>query len=64
MDAVIGWPFRIFLSLCGGIAAWFVDQGSVNFIMIQMAVAILVVTLIVLIATYWRYAVAFLGRRH
>jgi hypothetical protein len=63
MDAIIGWPFRAFLSLCSSIAALFVDKGSINFIMIEMAVAILVVTLIVLVATYGRHAIAFLARR-
>jgi hypothetical protein len=64
MEAIISWPFQVFLSICGIIAAWFMHKGPVNFIMVQMAVAILLIAMIVLIATYWRYLIIPFVRSH
>jgi hypothetical protein len=58
MEAVITWPCHIFLSLCGIIAGWFVDRGSINFLLVRMAVAIMLITISVMLAVYRRSVVA------
>jgi NADH:ubiquinone oxidoreductase subunit H len=59
---VITWPFQIFLSLCDIIAGWFVDRGSINFLLFRMAVAIMLITISVMLAVYGRRAVALFGQ--
>jgi hypothetical protein len=54
----------MFLSLCGVIASMFTERDNINFGLIQMAVAILLVALFVSIAAYWsQIAVWFRNRR-
>ena len=61
MAAVITWPFDMLFSLSGIIVAWFIDRGSIgsiNFVLVQMAVAIILVTISVALAVHGRGAVA------
>ena len=62
METVITWPFQIFLSLCGIIDGWFVDRGSINFLLVRMAVAIMLITISVMLAVYRRSVVALFGQ--
>lgn len=63
METVIAWPFQMFFSFCGLIAASFVDKGSINFLLLQMAVAIILITIFAMLAAYVRGAVALLGHK-
>ena len=58
MEIVINWPFQMFFSFCGVIAGVFVDRGSINFLLLQMAVAIMLITISIMLAVYGRGAVA------
>ena len=58
MGAVITWPFDILFTLSGIIVGWFIDRGSINFSLVQMAVAIILVTISAALAVYGRGAVA------
>ena len=63
MEAVIFRPLEAFLSFCGIIAEWFIDRGSINFIVIQMAVAILLIALFVMSLVYGRAAILMFKNR-
>ena len=61
MATVITWPFDMLLSLSGIIVGWFIDRGSIgaiNFVLVQMAVAIILITICVALVAYGRGAVA------
>jgi hypothetical protein len=58
METVLTWPFQIFLSFCGIIAGCFIDKGSINFLLVRMAVAIMLITISAMLAVYGRRAVA------
>jgi len=62
MESLVSWPFRIFLSICGDIASLITDRNSINFNPLQMAVAILLITLVVVLAAHWPEVTAFLRR--
>jgi len=62
MESLVSWPFRIFLSICGDIASLITDRNSINFNLLQMAVAILLITLVVVLAAHWPEVTAFLRR--
>ena len=63
MSEIINWPFNAFLSFCGTVISWFVDKGSINFILLQIAVALLLIAFTVILITYWRRIVVFLKSR-
>lgn len=63
METVIFWPLEAFLSFCGIIAEWLIDRGSINFIVIQMAVAILLIALCVMSLVYGRAAILMFKNR-
>ena len=58
MGAVITWPFDVLFLLSGIIVGWFIDRGSIHFSLVQMAVAIILITISVALAIYGRGAVA------
>ena len=58
MGTVITWPFDKLFSLSGIIVGWFIDRGSINFLLTQMGVAIILITISVVLAVYGRDAVA------
>ena len=61
MATVITWNFDMLLSLSGIIVVWFVDRGSIgsiNFVLVQTAVAIILITISVALVVYGRGAVA------
>jgi hypothetical protein len=60
MDKIITWPIDIYMSICGAIAALFIERTALNFKLVQMGVAILIITIIVLVGAHWRNLI---GRR-
>lgn len=47
------WIVRVLLGLAGAIASWFVTRDALNFAIIQMVIAVLLFTLIIIIAAFW-----------
>jgi len=62
MESLVSWPFQIFLTICGHVASLITDRNSINFNLVQMAVAILLITLVVVLAAHWPEVTAFLKR--
>jgi hypothetical protein len=50
---MVGWIVRGALILAGLIASWFVAEDAVNFTVIQMTIAVLLVVGIVLTIAFW-----------
>jgi hypothetical protein len=50
MAEIIHWPFRVYFSVCGIIASLFVDPEFINFELVKMAVAIVLIVLFVMLA--------------
>ncbi|MCL9685049.1 hypothetical protein [Legionella maioricensis] len=51
---MIGWLVRIFMVIAGSITSWFVAHDSLKFNIIQMVIAILLITLVLFIAAFWQ----------
>ena len=63
METVITWPFQMFFSLCGVIAGCFVDRNYLNFLLLQMGVAIILITIFAMLAVNVRGVVALFGHK-
>ena len=50
---MLGWLVRGALILAGIITGWFVAKDAVNFTVIQMTVAVLLIALVVFAAAFW-----------
>lgn len=59
----INWIVAPIMALAAIIAAWFVATDSANFGVVQMAIAVLLMTTVVAIATFWRTLADWLGIR-
>ncbi|HEU0215518.1 MAG TPA: hypothetical protein VFQ90_02585 [Stellaceae bacterium] len=62
MDKILFWPLQAFLWFCAYLASWFVDEKSLNFLLIQMAVALLTIVTFVFVAAYWSHLLNFFKR--
>jgi hypothetical protein len=51
---VISWLLQPIMAAAAAIATWFVAEDSANFGVVQMAAAVLLMTTIVALATFWR----------
>jgi hypothetical protein len=51
---MLGWIVRILLIVAGSITSWFVARDALNFNIIQMVVAVFLVTLAVMVAAFWQ----------
>lgn len=49
----MGWIVRILLTLAGFIASWFVARDASNFEVVQMIVAVVLFTLIIMLIAFW-----------
>jgi hypothetical protein len=63
MQTVITWPFQMFFSFCGFIAGIFVDIRCVNFLLLQMGVAIILITIFAMLAVNVRGVAALFGHK-
>jgi len=61
-NAMFGWIVRGIMVVAGVIAGWFVASDSRNFDLVQMAVALILITFVVFVAAFWPAISAFLGR--
>lgn len=50
---MIGWAVRGLLVVSGTITGWFVSKDALNFDIIQMAVALVLIALIVFVLAFW-----------
>lgn len=50
---MLGWMVRLFLALSGSITGWFVAHDSLHFDIVQMVIAILLITLVVFLIAFW-----------
>ena len=51
------WPANLLLNTAAVIESWFVSKGSVNFGLIQMALAVLLLAAVVALIAYWQWLV-------
>lgn len=51
---MIGWIVRALLLISGTITGWFIARDSLKFDIVQMVIAILLLTMIVFIIAFWR----------
>jgi hypothetical protein len=58
---VISWLLQPVMALAAAVATWFVAEDSANFGVVQMAAAVLIITGVVAIATFWRQILSWLG---
>lgn len=50
----ISWLLQPVMTAAAFIATWFVAEDSANFGVVQMAIAVLLITSVVAVATFWR----------
>ena len=50
---MLEWTVRILLVISGSIGSWFVARDALNFAIVQMVIAVLLFTIMVLIAAFW-----------
>lgn len=60
---VISWLIRPILFLAAIIAGWFVAEDAANFGVVQMAVAVLLITLCVALAAFWETVIGWMRER-
>lgn len=51
---MLDWLVRPIMFVAAIIAGWFVAQDSANFGVVQLVISVILVTLLVAIATFWR----------
>lgn len=59
---MLGWVARGILVVAGGIAGWFLTRDDPNFTLVEMAIAIALITLAVGVAAFWPALLRFLRR--
>ncbi len=50
---VLTWLLRPLLIVAAAIAGWFVAEDAANFSIIQLVVAVLLLTFVVIVAAFW-----------
>ena len=50
---MIGWIVRGLLVVSGTVTGWFVSKDALNFEIVQMAVALILIALIVFVLAFW-----------
>lgn len=60
---MLTWLVRIVMALAGAIVGWFVARESASFGVVQMAVSLLLISLLVAAAAFWPSLVAWLRNR-
>jgi len=52
-DGMVGWAVRALLIVAGTITGWFVTSDEPRFGVVQMVVALLLLTLVVAVVAFW-----------
>ncbi|MCC7250766.1 hypothetical protein [Hyphomicrobium sp.] len=55
---VISWLLTPIMIAAAIVAGWFVAEDAANFGVVQMAIAVLLITALVAVATFWRQILA------
>lgn len=50
----VDWFVNPIMALAGAIATWFVAEDAASFGVVQMAIAVILITSVVAILTFWR----------
>lgn len=50
---MIGWIVRVLMIVAGGVASWIIAKDAPNFGVVQMMVALFLLTLIVAVFAFW-----------
>jgi len=61
---MFNWLTQIILFPSGLITELFLPRSSINFIVVEIGVAIILIAALVALMVYWRYIVEFLRGRH
>ena len=65
METIMNWLIALLYAICSPIASLFVDKDSLNFELVQMAVAIILIASVVMLIAYRQQLVSFFfGKRH
>jgi len=59
----ISWLLQPVMTTAAFFATWFVAEDSANFGVVQMAIAVLLITSVVAVATFWRSILSWLTPR-
>ena len=51
---MLGWLVRIVMSVAAVVAGWFVARDAANFGIVQSAISLILLTIVVAIAAFWR----------
>jgi uncharacterized membrane protein len=63
MDTIMNWLISMLYAICSPIAALFVAKDSLNFELVQMAVAIILIASVVMLFAYRQQLISFFLRR-
>jgi hypothetical protein len=63
METIINWLIALLYAICSPIAGLFVDKNSLNFQLVQMAVAIILIASIVMLIAYRQPLISFFFRK-
>jgi len=63
MATIMNWLISLLYAICSPIAALFVDKDSLNFELVQMAVAIILIAAVVMLIAYRQQLTSFFFRR-
>jgi hypothetical protein len=50
---ILSWLIRPLLALAAVVAGWFVAEDAVNFEIVQLVIALLLITALVVLAAFW-----------
>jgi hypothetical protein len=65
MQTIMNGLISLLYTVCSPIASLFVDKDSLNFELVQMAVAIILIALVVMLIAYRQQLISFFfGKRH
>lgn len=60
---VISWLIKPLMLVSAAIATWFVAEDAANFGVVQMAIAVILVTSLVALAVFWQPLVSWFRQR-
>lgn len=50
---MLGWLIRIVMVLAGAISSWFMGRDALKFPIVQMIIAVFLITLLLVIIAFW-----------
>jgi hypothetical protein len=64
MQTIMNWLIALLYAICSPVAGLFVDKDSLNFELVQMAVAIILIASVVMLIAYRQQLISFFfGKR-